>query len=251
MKATETETRQGRRGSDVICQWDWGGVAVGGALRSGLNPIDPGLIHTLTTPRWFPGMTAACLQSSLTAVRPCDNRSGVWWRREKRKKKKKKTGAPYDSFTFAAFPQWCKQQKGRRVEKRMGKRERGRRGVLLLWKNDAAAVLGGCRLGRDREWGERGGRGGEACSIRGEWCGFHGSYPIRRSPPVHRRPQYSKVTNSECPIFPRRLHGFRCALTPLSAREEKRKKRGRKRQLWWAKAERYREKQDRAQMRVG
>lgn len=157
---------------------------------------------------------------------------------ERRERRRKKTGAPYDSFTFAAFPQWCKQQKGRRVEKRMGKRERGRRGVLLLWKNDAAAVLGGCRLGRDREWGERGGRGGEACSIRGEWCGFHGSYPIRRSPPVHRRPQYSKVTNSQCPIFPRRLHGCRCALTPLSAREEKRKKIGRKWQLWWAKAER-------------
>lgn len=143
---------------------------------------------------------------------------------ERRERRRKKTGAPYDSFTFAAFPQWCKQQKGRRVEKRMGKRERGRRGVLLLWKNDAAAVLGGCRLGRDREWGERGGRGGEACSIRGEWCGFHGSYPIRRSPPVHRRPQYSKVTNSQCPIFPRRLHGCRCALTSLSAREEKREK---------------------------
>lgn len=168
------------------------------------------------------------------------------------KEEEKKTGAPYDSFTFAAFPQWCKQQKGRRVEKRMGKRERGRRGVLLLWKNDAAAVLGGCRLGRDREWGERGGRGGEACSIRGEWCGFHGSYPIRRSPPVHRRPQYSKVTNSECPIFPRRLHGCRCALTPLSAREEKRKKKRKKATIVVGKSRKIAGKtRQRAQMRVG
>lgn len=50
------------------------------------------------------------------------------------KEEEKKTGAPYDSFTFAAFPQWCKQQKGRRVEKRMGKREREEGGTAALKK---------------------------------------------------------------------------------------------------------------------
>lgn len=64
----------------------------------------------------------------------------------------RKKRSVYDSFTLTAFPQWCRQQRGRQRSERG--REGGRRGLRLLLgkKNDAAAVLGACRqTERERE----------------------------------------------------------------------------------------------------
>lgn len=85
--------------------------------------------------------------------------------------------------------------------------ESGGRG-LLLWKekNDAAAVLGGCRLGRDREDGGmeeeeeaavvgRAGRAALAQSAVSD-VGFTAPNP---SGALHR-PQYSKVTTIDWPV---------------------------------------------------
>ena len=74
-----------------------------------------------------------------------------------REKKKKKTSV-YDSFTFAAFPQWCKQQRGR--QRREG--EGGRRGLrLLLGKMMRRLFLEPA----DRRKG--GGGGGDLLNLRG------------------------------------------------------------------------------------
>lgn len=109
---------------------------------------------------------------------------------------RKKKGSVYDSFTFAAFPQWCKQQKRRWGEE--GERER-EGGGCCSEKNDAAAVLGGCRLGRDGE-GERmerrAGEGGLTQSAVSD-VGFTAPNPSGALLPVHHRPQYSKVSTGE------------------------------------------------------
>lgn len=72
-------------------------------------------------------MTAACLQSSLTAVRPWDNRSGVWWRREKRKKKKKNR-SPLRFVYLRCIPtvvQAAERETGRKEDGEEREREEG------------------------------------------------------------------------------------------------------------------------------